>query len=126
MKRDFRDEEKLRTLYTEYSIREIGALYGVSGNAIWLWLKRFGIEATVAGREDKRVLAMIEDLRRTGLSYADIAQITGIHVAQIYRIKRGDTRCPQSSTVRKLTKLHNKLAVLKAEANSERLDKVKE
>jgi len=120
LKQGYRNKDKLRALYTRYSIREIGTLYGVSGNAIWNWLKKFGIEATA---EDKRALKMIQDLRGMGLSYEDIAQITGIHVSQIYRIKRGDSKYPQSSTVRKLTKLHNRVrrsskSQGKTEANS--------
>ena len=105
-RKDYRNKKKLETFYSRYSIREIGTLYGVSGNAIWKWLKKFGIEAKIQNREP---LKMIQDLRGTGLSSENIAQITGIHVSQIYRIKRGDSKCPQSSTLRKLTKLHNKV-----------------
>lgn len=104
--RDYRNKGKLKALYGSYSIREIASLYGVSGNAIWEWLKRFGIEARV---EDRRALEMIQDLKKVGLSFAGIAQLTGIHVSQVYRIKRGYNKRPNFSTVRKFTKLHNKV-----------------
>ena len=114
-KQGYRNKEKLKALYSQYSIREIGALYGISGNAVWKWLKKFGIEAKAQNEEPQKT---IQDLGNLGLSYADIAQITGIHVSQIYRIKRGDSKCPQSSTIRKLAKVNDKIAWGKTEANS--------
>ncbi len=106
LRKDYRDKERLKALYARYSIREIGTLYGVSGNAIWKWLKKFGIEARVG---DSQPLKMIQDLRYAGLSSENIALVTGVAVSQVYKIKKGDIKCPQSSTVRKLIKLHNKV-----------------
>ena len=122
VKKDYRNKEKLTALRSQYSIREIGVLYGVSGNAIWLWLKKFGIEAKAENEGLSQSQKMIQDLGDLGLSPKEIAQLTGIHVSQIYRIKRGDNKCPQSSTIRKLAKVNDKIDWKKTEANSTNLD----
>ena len=117
LRKDYRDKKRLEALYARYSIREIGTLYNISGNAIWKWLKKFGIEAKV---EDSQPLEMIQDLRYAGLSSENIALVTGVGVSQVYKIKKGDIKCPQSLTLRRLTKLHNKVCKdsKKTEANS--------
>ena len=105
-KKDYRNKKRLEALFRRYSLREIGTLYGVSHNAIWKWQRRFKIEATV---EDKRALEMIQDLKNVGLSYGNIAQITSIGLAQIYKIKNNKSRRPDFQTVRELKKLHRKV-----------------
>ena len=74
------DTETLRLLAKEYSGREIGAMYGVTNYAVYVWFKNVGINQKVKFTPDDAVFSQY--------TTADIAKMYGVCPSTVCRYRQ--------------------------------------
>lgn len=102
--KDYRNKHKLQLLYNKFSLTEIGTFYGITAQAVWLWIKKLGVQP----RDEKMPVILIKDLKEvTGLSTPDLARLTNISKKEMYTIEQGGNPHPYSR--RKIARIHDKV-----------------
>lgn len=74
------DQEHLEELYKDYSLREIGAMYGATAEAVRHHLKKTGAIERKQERKQAERLKKIETMKKEGASWAAIAAALGVGV----------------------------------------------